>query len=73
MIPNRFLGSTSIHNTHVSPTLYAMGPTSIYVCAYWEGVSFPPDSDITDSNICLFVAVLFFADKNMLVHCWMGS
>ena len=25
MIPNCFLGSTSIHNTHVSPTLYATG------------------------------------------------
>ena len=31
----------------------------------WQSVSFPPDRDITDSDDYLFVAVLFFADKNL--------
>ena len=32
----------------------------------WQNVSFPPEGDITDSKIYLFVAVLFFVDKNLL-------
>ena len=31
----------------------------------WESVYFPPDCDSTDSKIYLFVAVLFFVDKNL--------
>ena len=31
----------------------------------WQSVSFPPDRDITDSDSYLFVAVLFFVDKNL--------
>ena len=31
----------------------------------WHTVSFPPHRDITDSDIFLFVAVVFFVDKKM--------
>jgi hypothetical protein len=31
----------------------------------WRTVSFPPQQDITDSDIFLFVAVVFFVDKKM--------
>ena len=31
----------------------------------WQNVSFPPDPDITDNEIYLCVAVLFFVDKNL--------
>ena len=31
----------------------------------WQSVSFPPDRDITDTEFYLFVAVLFFVDKNL--------
>ena len=45
-----------------------MGSTSMYagtVGPIWQSVSFPPDRDITDSEIYLIVAVLFFVDKNL--------
>ena len=31
----------------------------------WQSVSFQPDRDVTDSDVYLFVAVLFFVDKNL--------
>ena len=31
----------------------------------WQSVSFPPDRDVTDSYVYLFVSVLFFVDKNL--------
>ena len=38
----------------------------------WESVLFPQDHDITDSNIYLVVAVLFFVVKNTMI-CGIGS
>ena len=69
MVPAVHQSSTHVYHQHFTQ----WDPQVFMSVPIWEGVSFPPDSDITDSNICLFVAVLFFADKNMLVHCWMGS
>ena len=41
-----------------------MGFTSIYA-RIWQSVSFTPDRDVTDSNVYLFVAVLFSVDTNL--------
>ena len=40
------------------PQVFMPGPI-------WQSASFPPDRDITDSEVYLFVAVLFFVVKNL--------
>ena len=55
------LSSTRVCRQHFvqwDPHVFMLGPI-------WESVYFPPDCDSTDSKIYLFVAVLFFVDKNL--------
>ena len=46
------------HFVHWDPKVFMPG-------RIWNSISFPPDHDITDSNIYLFVAVLFYVDKTL--------
>ena len=55
------LSSTRVclqHFIQWDPQLFMPGPI-------WQSVSFPTDRDITDNEIYLCVAVLFFVDKNL--------
>ena len=58
-------GSTSILHARLSPTRREWDPQLFMPGPICQSVSFPPDSDITDSEIYLFVAVLFFVIKNL--------
>ena len=44
------------HFVHRDPKVFMPG-------RIWNSVSFPPDHDITDSSIYLFVAVLLYVDQ----------
>ena len=61
MVPEIRLSSTCVSRAHFlqwDPQIFVPGPI-------WATVSFPSDRDITDSDIFLFTAVLFFVDNKM--------
>ena len=61
IVPEARLSSTRVCRQHFvqwDPQVFMPGPI-------WQSVSFPPDRDITDCNIYLFVAVVFYVDKNL--------
>ena len=61
IVPEVRLSSTRVCRQHfVQWDLQVFMPRPI-----WQSVSFPPDRDITDTESYLFVAVLFFVDKNL--------
>jgi len=61
IVPEARLSSTRVCRQHFlqwDPQIFMPGPI-------WHSVSFPSDRDITDNEIYLFVAVLFFVDKDL--------
>ena len=59
IVQEAHLSSTSVCRqpfVQWDPQVFMLGPI-------WQSVSFPPDHDIADSKIYLFVDVLFFVDK----------
>ena len=69
LVPKARLSSTRVCRQHfiqLDPQVYTPGPI-------WQSVSFPSDRDITDSEIYLVVAVLFFEDKNLMELGFGGS
>jgi len=60
-ILERRLSSTTVTPEHFlnwDPRVFIKGKI-------WKSVSFPPGRDITDNELFMFVAVLFFVDKNL--------